>query len=867
MLSIPVAWTTLYGQFVTTLLEPDLTKLAQAWIAVDPDPHTRAEIEAMLSDPSGPLADVFGSMLSFGTAGLRGRLGPGPSQMNRVLIRVVAAALAARVGNEKDPHVIVGFDARYKSRDFAEDTARVLAAGHVRCTLLPRPLPTPVVAFAVKQLDAAAGVMVTASHNPRADNGYKVYWRGGAQITSPVDTEISDLIDQIPLLAEAHLASLDDDLIEVAGDDLVTAYVETIAGLLEADSPRTARVAYTPLHGVGYQTLQDAFAAAGFPEPDVVASQAEPDPDFPTTPFPNPEETGVVDPLLQLASDVSADVALANDPDADRLAVAVPNGTEWRLLTGDEVGSILAEHLLRRSAGDGADAQRLLINTVVSSQLLAAIADHHGATYVETLTGFKWIMRAQHDRPDMSFVLGYEEALGYSVGSEVRDKDGVSAALIVAELVSMLAAEGKTVLDLLDEIHMRHGVHVTGQRSIRFEATSAATPIMEAAMAALRDRIPAELGGMQVTATTDLSKGSELLPATDAVILQLEHGRLIVRPSGTEPKMKVYGEIVGAPSPPDVSTARTEARVLLTAMLDDAVRHIAAPEFAPLPAATDEDVDALAARADTLFAGVPHGAARAADLRLAVRCIDLTTLEGDDTPGRVRALCAQARRPDPADPTVGPTAAVCVYPSLVSLAAGLNGGSPVRVASVAGAFPSGLSDLAVRLADISAALGDGADEIDIVLNRSAFLAGRLDQVADELRQSRAAAGEAVLKVILEVGELGSPAAIRAATELAIDAGAQFVKTSTGKSKVSATPLAVVAMADTVADHVSGGGQPVGIKISGGVRSADDALGYLAIVRSVLGDDWLTPDRFRFGASSLLTSLLADLTTTEAAFRG
>lgn len=574
--SIPGAWTTLYGQFVTTVLEPDLTKLALAWLSVDPDPDTRAEIEAMLADSRASLTHAFGSVLSFGTAGLRGRLGPGPSQMNQVLVRVVAAALATRVGGEPDPLVIVGFDARYKSRDFAQDTARVLAAADVRCTLLPRPLPTPVLAFAVSHLDAAAGVMVTASHNPRADNGYKVYWRGGAQITAPIDSEISALIGQTALLTEAELAAADHDLIEVAGDGLTNAYVDTIATLVGPDSPRTARVAYTPLHGVGYQTLKDAFAAAGFPTPSVVDDQAKPDPDFPTTPFPNPEETGVVDPLLRLADEVSADVALANDPDADRLAVAVPNGNEWQVLTGDEVGCILAEHLLRQSPGDPSDARRVVINTVVSSRLLAGVAEHHGAVYVETLTGFKWIMRAQQDRSDLSFVLGYEEALGYSIGTAVRDKDGVSAALIVAELVSMLAAEGRTLLDMLDEIHMRHGVHVTSQRSMRFEASDSTIPIMSSAMARLREHVPSDLGGSPVRAKSDLKDGTDSLPPTDALVLEFDDGRLIVRPSGTEPKMKVYGEIFGAPLPTDLDSARTEARGRLTAMLDDAVQHIVA---------------------------------------------------------------------------------------------------------------------------------------------------------------------------------------------------------------------------------------------------------------------------------------------------
>ncbi len=841
---------------MTTLSEPDPIALATAWAAADPDSDTRANTEAMLVEGGEELRRRFGSRLEFGTAGLRGQLGAGPMRMNRVLVRVVAAAIAARVGGETDPHVVIGLDARHKSSDFATDTARVCATLGVRATLLPRPLPTPVLAFAVTHLRASAGVMVTASHNPRSDNGYKVFWSHGAQITPPIDTEISDLINSTALLSDSDLAAADDPLIATADDSLLDAYFETVLGLLTPNSERTAKVAYTPLHGVGAETFKTAFQRAGFDAPQVVADQAAPDPDFPTTPFPNPEETGVLDRLFALATEVRADVALANDPDADRLAVAVPNGPTWKLLTGDEVGCLLAEYLLRRPSQKG----RLVLNTVVSSRLLAAIAQHHGAEYVETLTGFKWIMDARRQRPTQAFVMGYEEALGYTVGDAVSDKDGISAALLITELVGELAAQGQTLLDLLDELHRRHGVHSTGQRSIRFEATED-EPVMVTSMAALRQRPPTSLAGRSVTGLTDLALGSETLAATDGIVLDMEGARVVVRPSGTEPKMKVYGEVVVAAGD-NVVEARLEARAALKGILDAAVTVVASPETLAFPSSDHELTD----RAAEVFADLPTGAARADDLRLIVLCVDLTTLEGNDTPGRIRALCAQARRPDPADPTVGPVAAVCVYPSLVPIAAELTRGSSVKVASVAGAFPSGLSALDVRLADIADAVGHGAHEVDIVLNRSAFLSGAHEQVGAEVRASRAAAGDAHLKVILEVGELGSITAVRAAADLAIAGGAQTIKTSTGKTSANATPAAVLAMAEQIAKHHERTGEAVGIKIAGGVRTADDALGYVAIVRAVLGEEWLTPERLRFGASSLLTALLADLTATEAGLR-
>ena len=859
---------------------------AEAWLAADPDADTRSELEALLSGDRVDLERRFEGRLAFGTAGIRGRMGAGPLRMNRVLVRIVAAALAERVLQEREerPTVVVGYDARHRSHLFAIDAARVLVARGIRATVLPRPMPTPVLAFAVKHLDASAGVMVTASHNPRSDNGCKVYWRGGQQLAAPIDTEIGRIMDRTAPLAESDLASDDDIGIETAGDELVEAYLDAVAGLLSPGGPRSVRMAYTPLHGVGAETFLRALSRAGFDPPAVVAEQAEPDPDFATAPFPNPEETGVVDRLLDLAAHTGADVALAHDPDADRLAVAVPDAGRWRLLTGDETGCLLAEHLLRRAGPDdgpepGTGRRRLVINTVVSSRLLPLIAAAHGADWAETLTGFKWILSAHSQRADShDLVLGYEEALGYAVGEVVRDKDGIGAALVMAELVAALKREGRTLGDLLDDLHRRHGVHATGQRSVRFESVIGNRQPMKMAMAALRDAPPTELGGAAVTAVNDLAAGGSHLPPADVVVLELLgiEARVIIRPSGTEPKMKVYAEAVvvlgdgdDANSGTRLRSARAEARTRIAALLDAAVRHVADPErhergraLAASAGAGTSDTAAgdAAARIATADAA---DETRVDDLRLVVRCTDLTTLEGDDTPGRIRALCSQALRPDPADPTLGPVAAVCVHPSLAGLAAELLAGTPVAVASVAGAFPSGLSPLEVKVAEVRAAVAAGAQEIDTVLNRSAFLSGRADLAAAELRALREAAGAAHFKVILEVCELGSAGAIADATRLAIDAGADMVKTSTGKGSAGASPQAVLTMAETVAEHFAAGGRPVGIKVAGGVRTAADALGYVDIVRSVLGDDWLSPERLRFGASSLLGNVVAELAGSTA----
>ena len=538
--------------------------LARRWLAVDPDPDTRAELEDLIEAGGDELVARFSGRLEFGTAGLRGALGAGPQRMNRVLVRMTAAGLGRAVAHAGGRTVVIGRDARHGSDDFAIDTARVLAGQGLDCHLLDRPLPTPVLAFAVRHLHADAGVMVTASHNPRADNGFKVYWGDGAQIVSPIDTEISSRIDDVGLVDDSDLAPIDDPRISVSGDELVEQYVGAAVGVISAESARDLTTVYTPVHGVGRDVLLAAFAAAGFPTPAVVSEQADPDPDFPTAAFPNPEEPGVLDLALALATDTGSDLVIANDPDADRLAIAVPAGSGWQVLTGNEIGCLLAEHVLAKGEGPN----RIVATTVVSSRLLSAIAEHHGVEFAETLTGFKWIMRPSIERPELEFAFGYEEALGYAVGDAVRDKDGISAALAFAELAAEANAAGTSVLGRLDELHRRHGVHHSDQRSFRFEGSGAADK-MAGLMSGLRGEPPEVIGDLPVERVTDLLEADTGLPPTNALILDLgARVRLVMRPSGTEPKLKLYGEVVVDPVGDDLATARSRAVDRLTGSMD-----------------------------------------------------------------------------------------------------------------------------------------------------------------------------------------------------------------------------------------------------------------------------------------------------------
>lgn len=551
-----------------TGIDPQLLARAQAWRDDDPDPVTVAEIDTLLdAGDETALRDRFATSLSFGTAGLRGALGAGPNRMNRVVVRRTAAALARWLDDAavRGP-VVIGRDARHGSAAFAADTAAVIAGTGREVVVADGLVPTPLLAYAVRAVGAAAGVMVTASHNPATDNGYKVYAGDGAQIVPPADAEIATRIASIGRVSDLALAPADDPLIRPLPDEVVDGYLDGVAGLRVVTGVASPVVAYTAMHGVGAELCRLAFGRAGFDAPVVVDEQADPDPDFPTVAFPNPEEPGAMDLVLGLAADIGADVALAHDPDADRLAVAVPSSDAstgdrgWQVLTGDEVGVLLADHLLSHTTGDN----RLVITTVVSSTMLASMATAHDAEFVETLTGFKWLARAAMARADRWFVLGYEEALGYSVGELVRDKDGISAAVIVAELVATLAAAGSSVLERLDQLAQLHGVHATRQHSIRYEGVDG-----PARMAAVVDRIrndpPAGLGGVVLTEVEDLADGGRLPPA-DAVILRGQGLRVVVRPSGTEPKLKAYVEVV-EPVLGTVGDARGQANGRLKAAI------------------------------------------------------------------------------------------------------------------------------------------------------------------------------------------------------------------------------------------------------------------------------------------------------------
>ncbi|MFB4313429.1 phospho-sugar mutase [Actinomadura sp. 21ATH] len=537
-------------------VKPPYAREAEEWLAQDPDPETAAELRKILdAGDAAELAARFGARLEFGTAGLRGELGAGPNRMNRVTVMRAAAGLAARLGRGGPGGVVIGYDARHNSERFALDTAAVMTGAGLRAWLLPRPLPTPVLAFAVRHLGAAAGVMVTASHNPPRDNGYKVYWGDGAQIVPPLDAEISAAIDAVGRVDALPLG----DGWTVLGDEIVEAYLDALAAL-PLGGARDVSTVYTPLHGVGRDVLLRAFERAGFPAPAVVPEQAAPDPDFPTVAFPNPEEPGAMDLALDLAAGREVDLVIANDPDADRCAVAVPGA---RQLTGDEVGGLLAEHVLRHAAAP----DPLVVTTIVSSSLLDRIAAAHGARSTRTLTGFKWIMKAGD-----GIVYGYEEALGYSVGGIVRDKDGVGAALTVAAMAAEAKRDGRTLLDLLDDQARRYGLHATGQLSVRVPDPA----LIPAAVRRLRADPPSALAGFAVESAEDLAEGVDGLPPTDGLRFRLApSARIVVRPSGTEPKLKCYLEVVRAVPDGDVAPARAAAerdlealRNALSALLD-----------------------------------------------------------------------------------------------------------------------------------------------------------------------------------------------------------------------------------------------------------------------------------------------------------
>ncbi|GAA1746650.1 phospho-sugar mutase [Kocuria aegyptia] len=536
-----------------------LLDAARAWGAADPDPVTRAELGALVEAAAGgdgaaraELADRFAGTLQFGTAGLRAALGAGPMRMNRVVVLRAAAGLAAHVlaagtssdlpaGSAPRPRAVIGYDARRYSDVFARDTAAVFTAAGIETLLMPAPLPTPVLAWAVRAHEAEVGVMVTASHNPPADNGYKVYLGGravapearGCQIVAPHDRSIAERIAAVGPVEDIPRAQ---GGWTVLPGSVEQDYLDAVVPAA-ARAERALRIVLTPLHGVGGRTTTEALRRAGLADVHVVPEQAEPDPDFPTVAFPNPEEPGALDLALATARTVGADLVLANDPDADRVAVAVPvpggAGQDWRMLRGDEVGALLGHAAATRCAGR---AGAVFANSIVSSRLLGRIAAAAGIAHQETLTGFKWIARVP------GLVFGYEEALGYCVAPEVvRDKDGISAAVAVAELADELRAQGRTLLDVLDDLALAHGLYATDQLSIRV-ADLGRIPAMADA---LRDDPPAALGGSEVVEVADLAAPGTGLPPTEGLrLLTADSTRVIVRPSGTEPKLKCYLEVV-----------------------------------------------------------------------------------------------------------------------------------------------------------------------------------------------------------------------------------------------------------------------------------------------------------------------------------
>lgn len=564
-----------------------LRSRVESWIAEDPDPATRAELEQLLAaGDEKALADRFAGPLEFGTAGLRGVLGGGPNRMNRAVVRRTTAGLAAylaeTVPEARARGVVVGYDGRRLSRELAEETAQVLAAAGFLVHLFERLGPTPLTAFAVLRLKAAAGVMVTASHNPPEYNGYKVYWENGAQIIPPHDQGISARIEAAGPVPSIPLMPLDvamaEGQLKLLGADMERQYLEAIRPLgTRAEVARDFAIAYTPLHGVGGELTTRALAQAGFEQVHPVESQFAPDGAFPTVRFPNPEEKGAMDQVIALAKEKNAELVLANDPDADRLAVAVPDGKGGYVqLSGDQVGALLAHHLLTEGDLGGAAGERLVCTTIVSSALLSQMAAALGVQYAETLTGFKWIantaLQAQRDR-GLRFVMGYEEALGYTIGEVVRDKDGISAAAVFAGLAGRCRARGISVLQYLEEIYRRFGLFRSAQHSATLPGTEGLAKI-RSLMETLRARKIESVGSARVIATRDLLRGVRVgpdgeqpidLPKSDVLVYELEGGgRITVRPSGTEPKIKCYFELretIAADEPFDAAQQRIDDRI------------------------------------------------------------------------------------------------------------------------------------------------------------------------------------------------------------------------------------------------------------------------------------------------------------------
>ncbi|MDO8646568.1 MAG: phospho-sugar mutase [Candidatus Planktophila sp.] len=512
----------------------ELRREVQEWIADDPDPTTAAIVQDWLdTNNEVELRASFSGFLQFGTAGLRGPVRPGPSGMNRAVVGRTAAAIAAYMKERQLTSVVIGRDARHGSEDFTQETAQIMSGAGMKVYVLPRPLPTPVLAFATNELTCDVGIMVTASHNPPQDNGYKVYLGGtvdgihyrGSQIVSPTDESIAAHINAITSLASQPRG----DVWSIVDEEIISKYIRITAAI--ADRPGDLKIVYTAMHGVGTETLLNVFQKAGFPSPILVDAQAQPDPDFPTVVFPNPEEPGAIDLALETARATDADLVIANDPDADRCAAAVNDPVSgWRMLRGDELGAIFGESIARTTK------KGILANSIVSSTILSKIAAHYNLDFKQTLTGFKWLAKID------GLTFGYEEALGYAVDAiTVNDKDGISAAIKLAQIATDLAHENRTLLNLLDEIWARHGFHATEQISIRLTDLSQVGRIM----GQLRLNPPSVIAGYPVTSIDDLATPSDDLPPTDGLRIWLDSAvRIIIRPSGTEAKMKCYIEVI-----------------------------------------------------------------------------------------------------------------------------------------------------------------------------------------------------------------------------------------------------------------------------------------------------------------------------------
>ena len=533
---------------------------ARAWLAQDPDPQTRQELEELIArNNEHELTDCFASRLQFGTAGLRGKLGPGPNRMNRVVVMQAAAGLASYL-RQLHPHeasIVIGYDARHNSDVFASDTAAIMQGAGISALVLPKPLPTPVLAYAIKHLGASAGVMVTASHNPPQDNGYKVYLADGCQIIPPADAEIAAEIERIANTTNVQDLPTNDEWVTL-GDDVLEDYITRAVALVTDEQRRNNKnltTVITPMHGVGGHTLHTVLTRAGLPEPIHVAEQFTPDPNFPTVAFPNPEEPGAMDLALEAAANHQPDIVIANDPDADRCAIAIPTTSGYRMLTGDEVGSLLGWWSTQHATGSNTE-RTVLAQSIVSGTMLKSIAESAGLSYEHTLTGFKWIGRI----PGLRF--GYEEALGYCVDPQaVSDKDGITAALAVATLAAHLKESNQSLQDKLDDLAREHGVHATKQVSVRVTDLNRITEVMST----LRAQPPTDIGGLTVKRFVDLELGTDL-PPTDGLLFELDgNARVIIRPSGTEPKVKAYLQAV-VPVTADLTSAREQADLQIAAL-------------------------------------------------------------------------------------------------------------------------------------------------------------------------------------------------------------------------------------------------------------------------------------------------------------